>query len=167
MLLFLFRAVVLAAEDLLVHVLALEELRVPRLEYAHFLQHLAHDHTDVLVVDLHALQAIHLLHFVEEIFLHRARSANLENVVRIHRTLGQTVAGTDAIAFVHAQVLARAHFVQARLRALLDRTAAGHGLDEDLTFAALDVAEAHHAVDLADRGGLLPTPGLDPHSDVG
>ena len=106
LLLLLLRAVVRVAEHALVHVLALEELGVARLEHAHLLEHLANDHADVLVVDLHALQAVDLLHFVEQVLLHRARSLDPQNVVRIHRTLGQTVAGAHAIALVHAKVLA-------------------------------------------------------------
>src|SRR6266704_2523680 len=58
-------------EGLLVHVLPLQELRVTGLDDLHLLQHLAHDHADVLVVDLHALQPVHLLHFVQEVLLHR------------------------------------------------------------------------------------------------
>ena len=80
----------------------------PGLEDAHLLQHLPHDHADVLVVDLHALQAVDLLHFVQQILLHRARALDPQNVVRIHRTFGQTVAGAHAVALVHAQVLAGA-----------------------------------------------------------
>jgi hypothetical protein len=33
----------------------------------HPAQHLAHDHFDVLVVDLHALQTVHVLHFVNDV----------------------------------------------------------------------------------------------------
>ena len=73
--------------------------------HAHLLQHLAHDHADVLVVDLDALEAIDLLHLVEQILLHRARALDPQDVVRIHRSLGQPVTGPDAVAFVHAEVL--------------------------------------------------------------
>jgi len=64
-LLVLLGLVVRFPEGLLVDVLALEELRVSTLEHAHFLEHLPDDHANVLVVDLHALQAVNLLHFVE------------------------------------------------------------------------------------------------------
>ena len=104
--LLLLRPLVLVAERLLVDVLALEELGLARIDHAHLLQHLAHDHADVLVVDLHALQAIDLLHFVQQVLLHRARPLDPQNVVRIDRTFGQPVAGAHAVAFVHAQVLA-------------------------------------------------------------
>ena len=69
--------------------LALQELRVSRSRDAHLLQHLLHDHANVLVVDLHALQAVHLLHFVEQVFLYRARPLDAKDVVRIDRTFRQ------------------------------------------------------------------------------
>src|SRR5688572_12199478 len=147
--------------------LALEELGVPRLEHAHFLQHLAHDHPDVLVVDLHALEAVDLLDFVQQVLLNGARTTNLQNVVRIHRTLGEAVTGAHAITLVHAQVLAGGHFVQSRLRALLDRALGAHGLHEDLALAALDLAEADHAVDLGDRRRILWTTRLEQLGDAG
>src|SRR2546423_8555336 len=85
-LLLLLGPVVGIPEGLLVDVLAFEELGLAALKHAHLLQHLPHDHANVLVVDLHALQAVNLLHFVEEILLNRARPLDAENVVRIHRT---------------------------------------------------------------------------------
>src|SRR5213079_170818 len=140
-------------EGLLVHVLPFQELRVPGLDDLHLLQHLAHDHADVLVVDLHALQAIHLLDLVEEILLHRPRALDPQDVVRVHRSLGEAVAGAHAVALVHAQVLAGRHFVQLRLPLL--------GVDVDLALAALDLAEPHRAVDLGDRRGILGPAGLE------
>src|ERR671921_41417 len=140
------------AEALLVDVLPLEELRLPRLDDAHLLEHLAHDHADVLVVDLHALEAVDLLHLVQQVLLHRARALDAQDVVRVHRPLGQTVAGAHAVALVHAQVLARRDLVQLRLHGGVDRRGPGlRGVDEDLALAALDLAEPHDAVDLGDR----------------
>src|SRR5450759_3420808 len=91
-LLVLLGLVVRIPEGLLVDVLALEELRVSALQHAHLLQHLPHDHANVLVVDLHALQAVNLLHFVEQVLLNRARSLDAKDIVRIHRAFGETVA---------------------------------------------------------------------------
>src|SRR5256886_2494129 len=150
---FLHGALVHLAERELVHVLALEELGVARIHDLYLLQHLTHDHADVLVVDLHALQAIHLLHFVEQVLLHRPRALDSQNIVRVHRPLGETVAGAHPIALVHAQVLAGRHLVQLRLPLL--------GVHVDLALAALDLAEPHGAVDLGDRGRILRPPGLE------
>src|SRR5688572_13019561 len=144
--------------------LALEELRIPRGSDAHLLQHLLHDHANVLVVDLHALQAVHLLHFVEQILLNRARSLDPQDVVRVHRTFRQTVAGAHAVALVHAQVLAGGYLIHRRLLRLVGRPHAVnglHGLHEDLALASLDITETYHSIDLRDRRRILRTAGLE------
>ena len=79
--------VVVFAEGAAIDVLTFEHGRLPRIDDAHLLQHLLHDHANVLVVDLHALQAVDLLHFVEQVLLHRARALDAQDVVRIHRGL--------------------------------------------------------------------------------
>src|SRR6266513_2539679 len=140
-------------EGLLVHVLPLQELRVPRLDDLHLLQHLAHDHADVLVVDLHALQPVHLLDLVEQVLLHRPRALDSQDIVRVHRSFSEAVAGAHPIALVHAQVLPGRHLVQLRLPLF--------GMDVDLALAPLDLAEPHGAVDLGDRGRILRPPGLE------
>src|SRR5882762_6266277 len=140
-------------EGLLVHVLALQEHRVPGLDDLHLLQHLAHDHADVLVVDLHALEPVYLLHFVQEVLLHRPRALDPQNIVRVDRSLGEAVAGAHPVALVHPQVLAGRHLVQLRLPLF--------GVDVDLALATLDLAEPHRAVDLGDRGRILGPPGLE------
>ena len=130
----------------------------PGLHDLHLLQHLAHDHADVLVVDLHALEAVHLLDFVQEVLLHRARALDPQDVVRVHRTFGEPVAGAYPVAFMHAQVLAGRHLVQLRL--------ALFGVHVDLALAALDVAEAHRAVHLGNRGRVLRPPRLEQLGDA-
>src|SRR2546422_2802510 len=50
------------------------------------------------------------------------RSLDPQNVVRIHGTLGETVARPHAVAFVHAQVLPGGHLVQLRLALLRMRS---------------------------------------------
>ena len=98
-----------------VDVLALEEARVARIGDPHLLQHLAHDHLDVLVVDLHALEAVDLLDLVQEVLLHRPRPLDPQDVVRVDRTLGETVTGAHLVALVDAHVLAVRHLVRPRL----------------------------------------------------
>ena len=49
----------------LVYLVAPEQRRVARVGDLHLAQHLAHDDFDVFVVDLHTLQAINLLHFID------------------------------------------------------------------------------------------------------
>src|SRR5690606_24138755 len=136
-----------------IHVLALEIIGVARVRDAHLLQHLPDDDTDVLVVDLHALEAVDLLDLVEQVLLHRTGTLDPQDVVRIHRPLAEAVAGADLVTLVHAQVLPDRDFVNA-LRSLLRH-------DDDLALAATDLAEADRAVDLRDDGRILGTARLE------
>src|SRR5262249_32035668 len=113
------------------------------------------------VVDLHALQAVDLLHFVEQILLHRARAFDPQDVVRIDRTFRQTVTGADAVALVHAQVFARGHFVQLCLARLVERAVGVERPNVVPTLPALDLAEPHDAVDLRDGGRIFRTTRLE------
>ena len=49
------------------HLLLSNEVRVARVRDDNPAQHLAHDHLDVFVIDLHTLQAIYILHLVDDI----------------------------------------------------------------------------------------------------
>ena len=51
----------------LVDMFALQQRGVAAILDLPLLQHLTHDHFDVLVVDLHALQSIDVLHFVDHV----------------------------------------------------------------------------------------------------
>ena len=136
-----------------IDVLALEEVGLAGVGDPHLLQHLAHDHADVLVVDLHALEPVDLLDLVQEVLLHRARALDAQDVVRVDRALGEAVTGPHLVALVDAHVLPDRHLVRPR-RALLRR-------DVHLALAALDVAEADDAVDLGDDRRILGTPRLE------
>ena len=72
----------------LVHLLAVDLLAgqqrgVAAVGDLDLLQHLANDHLDVLVVDLHALEPIDLLDLADEIFGQRLDAEHFEDVVRI------------------------------------------------------------------------------------
>ena len=81
-----------------VGLLARQVRRVTRLRHADPAQHLADDHLDVLVVDRHALLAVHLLHLVAEVLLGLADALDLEDLLRVERRLGvagELLAGDD------------------------------------------------------------------------
>src|SRR5665213_996119 len=146
--------------------LALEELRLARLHHADLLEHLSDNDADVLVVDLHTLEAIDLLHLVQQVFLHRARTLDAKDIVRVDRTFRETISGAHTITFVHTQVLAGRDFIQLRLGLIVDckligASATTNRLDEDLTLTALDVAKTNDTVDLGNRGRILRLAGLE------
>src|SRR5690606_18384156 len=98
--------------------------------------------------------------------LHRARTLDLQDLVRRHRAFGEAVTGPHAVTLVHAQVLAGRHLVHPRLGGLWNR-AVGCGREhEDLALAALDLAELHHAIDLGHRRRVLGTTRLEQLRDA-
>jgi hypothetical protein len=72
-------------------------------------QHLAHDHLDVLVVDLHALQAVDVLHFVDDVARQFFGAQQAQDVLRIGRAVHHGLALVDHLAFVHQDVLFLGH----------------------------------------------------------
>ncbi len=62
-------AAVLRFEVEPVDLIAPEQRRVARIGDLHLAQHLAHDDLDVLVVNFDALEAVNLLHFVDQMLL--------------------------------------------------------------------------------------------------
>jgi len=123
------------------------------------LQHLAHDHLDVLVVDAHTLQPVDLLDLVDQVLLHLVGAHDGEDVVRHDRAFGELFAGMHEIAGMDQHVLAVADHVDLFLMTVL-------GADDDLAHAALHLAEFDDAVDFADHGRLLGPPGFEELGDA-
>ena len=86
--------------DLLVE----QELGVADVLDLHPAQHLADDHFDVLVVDVHALQAVDLLDLVDQVLLQLLLAEHVQDVVRVERAVHQRLAGAHALAFLHVDV---------------------------------------------------------------
>ena len=59
----------------------------------------------MLVVDFDALEAVNLLHFVDEVLLQVLRSADIENFVRDDGTFGELLAFLHEVALEDDDVL--------------------------------------------------------------
>ncbi len=75
--------------------LALDVAGLARVLHHHATQHLAHDHFNVLVVDLHTLQAVHVLHFIDDVAGQLFDAQQAQDVLRIGRAVH------DVLALVH------------------------------------------------------------------
>src|SRR5574343_1085980 len=82
-----------------------DELGVTRLDDGHAAQHLANDHFDVLVVDLHTLQTIDVLHFVGDVTSQRLDALQTQAIVRIRFAFDDLLALVHHLAVVHQNVL--------------------------------------------------------------
>ena len=97
-------ALVLFHEAELVHLLVDQELGVADVLDLHPPHHLADDDLDVLVVDVHALQPVDLLDFVDQVRLQLLLAEHVQDVVRVDRAVHQRLARADALAFLHVDV---------------------------------------------------------------
>ena len=88
-----------------IDLLAVEEVGVAGIGDIDLLQHLAHDHLDVLVVDQHALQPVDLLDLVDEIGRQLLDALDGENVVRGGIAVDDILALLDDVAILQMDVL--------------------------------------------------------------
>ena len=89
-----------AALDLL----AGDVVGVARVFNDHAAQHLAHDDFDVLVVDLHALQAVDVLHFIDDVAGQLFHAQQAQDVLRVGGAVHDALALVDDLAFVDEDV---------------------------------------------------------------
>src|SRR5215213_8998225 len=76
---------------------ARQELGGAGVDHGHPLEHLADDHLDVLVVDRHALRAVHVLDLADQVQLHLTRTHDPQHLVRVHRADDQLLADRDPL----------------------------------------------------------------------
>ena len=92
-----------------------------------FLQHLANNHLNVLVIDGHALQTIHILNFVNQVIGQLLNTGNRQNIMRGRVTIDEIFTLLDDVAFLHRQMLGFRHQIFDRL------LISGFRLDDDAT----------------------------------
>ncbi len=146
-----------------VHEAAGQERRVAALLDADLLEHLADDHLDVLVADIHALQAVDLLDFAQEIVLHGLDALDLEKIVRVDAAFRELIACCDGLSVEHLDA------ESVRDRILFGDHLAGLGADarhDDFT-ALLVVADRDRAAELGDHGKTLRLTRLEQLLDTG
>ena len=87
-----------------IELLAAQERGVARFDDLDLAQHLANDHFDVLVVDLHALQAVDVLDFADQVVRQRLDTLQAQDVVRVRLAVRDRLAALDVLAFEHGEV---------------------------------------------------------------
>src|SRR5262249_5955198 len=78
---------------------------IARINDAYFLEHLSYDDFDVFVVDVHTLEAIDFLNFVDEILLKLPDSADVQNLMRNNKPISQLLTLQDMVSPLYDQVL--------------------------------------------------------------
>ena len=100
----------------LVDLLVGEEVGIAGIVDLDLLQHLANDHLDVLVVDVHALQPVDLLDLVDEVGGEFLDALDRQDVVRRRVAVDDVVALLDDVAVLQVDVLALGDQVLDRAR---------------------------------------------------
>src|SRR6516164_3172090 len=136
----------------LVDLLALQQLGITGVVDLDFLQHLANDHLDVLVVDVDALKPIHLLNVVHEVGSQFFDALDGKNVVRSGIALNDIVALLDYVSVLKMNVLAFRDQVLLRLLTFRRR------FDRDAALVLVFLAEPHRTADLGDDRRFFRTP---------
>ena len=113
----------------------------------------------MLVVYLHTLQAVNVLHLVDDVLLHGRRALDGQDVGRGDNAVGQRCAGTHGIVLLNQNLLGERHEVLALL--------AGLGCNDNLAVATLYLAHGDLAVDFADNGRVGRVAGLEELGDTG
>src|SRR5699024_2710263 len=65
-----------------------------------FLQHLAHDNLDMLIIDINTLATVYTLYLAEHVVLCGTQSLDLQDIMRIHATFCKLVSGLQDIAIL-------------------------------------------------------------------
>src|SRR5262245_28568581 len=138
-----------------VDLLALDQLGLAGVVDLDLLQHLAHDHLDVLVVDRDALQPVDVLDLVDQVGGELLDALDRQDVVRRRVALDDGVALLDHVAVLQMDVLALRDQVLLPLLFLVGR------LDDDAALVLVVTAEADGARGFRDDRGLLRTPRLE------
>ena len=99
------RAIVLVEHLAAFDLFARDEARVARIGDLDAAQHLTHDHFDVLVVDLHALQTVDVLHFVDDVASKLLDAEQTQDVVRISGAFDDFFAALHHLTVVHQDLL--------------------------------------------------------------
>ena len=152
-------AVVLFGKVEFVDDLLFKEAGVARFVNLHFAHHLTDDDLEVLVVDLHTLQAVNVLDLIHDIFLHCRRAFDGKDVGRRDGTVGQRRSGAHVVVFLHEDLFREGHEVMFLF--------AKFGADDDFTVTALDAAHLDFAVDFGNDGGVARIAGFEELGDAG
>ena len=113
----------------------------------------------MLVVDLHALHAVHVLNLVDDVLLNSRRTHDIENVGRGDSAVGQRCAGTHEVVFLNKNLLRQRHEIFLGLSEL------GH--HSDFAVTTLNLAEFDLTVNFRHDGGIRRVAGLEQLGNTG
>src|SRR6185503_10984475 len=121
-------------------------------------QHLANDHLDVLVVDLHALQPVHVLDLAHQVVGQRLDALQTQDVVRVRLAVRDHFAALHVLAFEDVEVAPLRNQLFVLLALLIG--------DDQAALALRFLAERHRAGVLREDRRVLRLAGLEQIRDA-
>ena len=134
---------------------ALQQCGFPTVGDFPLLQHLAHDHFNMLIVDLHTLQSIHILHLIDHIVGQRLDSHDCKNIMRCRVAINDIIALLNKVAFADRNMFALGDHIFNRLNALVRR------LDTNAPLVFVILTKAHIAINFRNDSVIFWTPCLE------
>src|SRR5581483_1291791 len=116
-------------------------------------QHLANDHLDVLVVDLHALQTVNVLDLANQVVRQRRHTLQSQNVMRVRLTVRNHLTALDGLTLEHVELAP----LRNQLLVLLTIVTG----DDQTPLALGLLTEAHRAGLLRENRGILRLTSLE------
>src|SRR6266436_4434155 len=95
----------MTSKNCLRNLLSNQKIGIPRLLHDNPLEHLFHDHFNVLVINLHTLETIHFLNLIHEISLQLFFPQDIQNIMRIGSTIHEWFTSAYAVTFVDIHIL--------------------------------------------------------------
>ena len=92
-------------EDTAIHVLTPQVIGIPWLADTNLAEHARDNDFNVLVVNDNTLGAINFLNFGNQVILYPRLSKNIENIVRVDRSIGQRLTLFHFLSSCHSDVL--------------------------------------------------------------
>src|SRR6266446_3550513 len=131
-----------------------EQLGITRFGNFHLPQHLANDDLDVLIVDLNTLEAVNLLHLIDQMFLQVLWSADIKDFMRYNWTFGQLRTLLHKVPLEDDDVFIERDKV-------LFFLAAGCVAQDKPPFSANSTAKLDQTIDLRNFGRIFRTTSLE------
>ena len=110
-----------------------------------FLQHLAYDHFDMLVVDFNTLQTIHILHLIDHVICQRFNAHNGQNIMRGWVAIHDVIALLHKITLGNRNMLSFRNHIFHQLQRFIGR------LNADPSFVFIIAPKAHISIDFRDN----------------
>ena len=137
----------------------LKEAGIAGLIDLHLAHHLTHNNLEVLVVDFHTLEAIDILHLVNDVFLHCRRTLDSQDVGRSDSTVAEGGTGTHKVILLHQNLLTGGDKVTLDI--------ARFGSDDNLAVTTLELAHGDLTVDFANNSWIRRVTCLKELCDTG